>query len=93
MTYFLDKTLVQTRSASDNSTVVKRQLKLEPDGSMKVEQITTCLRTKWTYLSSLKRARQPFHENGFSSDTVGIAAMSRDNAWHADFVFTPVTLQ
>ena len=40
MTYFLDTTLVQMRSASDNSSVVKRQLKIEGDGSMKVEQIT-----------------------------------------------------
>ena len=40
MTYFLDTTLVQMRSASDNSTVVKRHLKIEADGSMRVEQIT-----------------------------------------------------
>jgi hypothetical protein len=40
MTYFLDKTLVQMRSASDNSSVVKWQIKMDPDGSMKVEQIT-----------------------------------------------------
>ncbi len=40
MTYFLDATLVQTRSATDNSTVVKRNLRIEPDGSMRVEQIT-----------------------------------------------------
>ena len=40
MTYFLDTTLIQMRSASDNSTVVKRQLKIEGDGSMKVEHIT-----------------------------------------------------
>jgi hypothetical protein len=40
MTYFLDKSLVQTRSAPDNSTVVKRQLKLESDGSLRVELIT-----------------------------------------------------
>jgi len=40
MTYYLDKSLVQMRSAADNSTVVKRQLKLEPDGSLRVELIT-----------------------------------------------------
>jgi hypothetical protein len=40
MTYFLDTTLVQMRSASDNSTVVKRQLKMEGDGSMRVELTT-----------------------------------------------------
>jgi hypothetical protein len=40
MTYFLDTTLVQMRSAGDNATVIKRHLKLEADGSLKVEQIT-----------------------------------------------------
>jgi hypothetical protein len=40
MTYFLDTTLVQMRSASDNSSVVKWKIKMDPDGSMKVEQIT-----------------------------------------------------
>jgi hypothetical protein len=40
MTYFLDKTLVQTRSASDNSTVIKRHLKMDDDGSLRVELIT-----------------------------------------------------
>jgi hypothetical protein len=40
MTYFLDKTLVQTRSAADNSTVIKRQLKMDADGSLRVELIT-----------------------------------------------------
>jgi hypothetical protein len=40
MTYFLDKSLVQTRSAPDNSLVVKRLLKLDDDGSLRVELIT-----------------------------------------------------
>jgi hypothetical protein len=40
MTYYLDKSLVQTRSAPDNSTVVKRRLQLEDDGSLRVELIT-----------------------------------------------------
>ena len=40
MTYFLDKSLVQTRSAPDNSTVIKRQLKLNDDGSLRVELVT-----------------------------------------------------
>ena len=56
MTYFLDKTLVQTRSASDNSTVVKRQLKLEPDGSMKVEQITIVPADKMDVLVFVKKS-------------------------------------
>jgi hypothetical protein len=37
MTYFLDTSLVQTRSAADNSSVVKRLLKLNEDGSLQVE--------------------------------------------------------
>jgi hypothetical protein len=40
MTYYLDKSLVQMRSAADNSTVIKRQLKLDDDGSLRVELIT-----------------------------------------------------
>jgi hypothetical protein len=40
MTYFLDKTLVQMRSAADNSSVIKRQLKLNEDGSLSAELIT-----------------------------------------------------
>jgi len=40
MTYFLDTTLVQMRTAGDNSSVVKWQMKMDPDGSMEVEQIT-----------------------------------------------------
>ncbi len=40
MTYFLDTTLVQIRSAADNSSVVKRHLKMNEDGSLKVELIT-----------------------------------------------------
>jgi len=55
MTYFLDKALVQTRSASDNSTVVKRQLRMESDGSMKVEQITIVPSDKTDVLVFTKR--------------------------------------
>ena len=40
MTYFLDTTLVQIRSASDNSSVVKRQLTMDEHGAMRVELIT-----------------------------------------------------
>ena len=40
MTYFLDSSLIQTRSAADNSAVVKRKLKLNDDGSLQVELIT-----------------------------------------------------
>jgi hypothetical protein len=40
MTYYLDKSLVQMRSAADNSVVIKRQLKLEDDGSLRVELTT-----------------------------------------------------
>jgi hypothetical protein len=40
MTYFLDTVLVQMRSAADNSTVIKRHLKLDEDGSLRVEVIT-----------------------------------------------------
>ena len=40
MTYFLDTTLVQMRSSSDNSSVIKRHLKMADDGSMTVELIT-----------------------------------------------------
>jgi hypothetical protein len=40
MTYFLDKTLVQMRSSADNSSVIKRQLKLNEDGSLSAELIT-----------------------------------------------------
>ena len=40
MTYYLDKSLVQTRTAPDNATVIKRQLKLEDDGSLRVDLIT-----------------------------------------------------
>lgn len=40
MTYYLDKSLVQMRSAADNSTVIKRQLKLQDDGSLRVDLIT-----------------------------------------------------
>ena len=56
MTYFLDTTLVQMRSASDNSTVVKRQLKMESDGSMKVEQITIVPSDKTEVLIFTKKA-------------------------------------
>lgn len=37
MTYFLDTALVQTRSAPDNSVVIKRKFKLNEDGSLRVE--------------------------------------------------------
>ena len=40
MTYFLATTLVQTRSTADNSTVVKRQFKMNEDGSLRVELTT-----------------------------------------------------
>lgn len=40
MTYFLGDTLVQIRSAEDNSTAIKRQLKMDTDGTMRVELIT-----------------------------------------------------
>jgi hypothetical protein len=40
MTYFLDSMLIQTRSAADNSAVVKRKLKLNDDGSLLVELVT-----------------------------------------------------
>ncbi len=40
MTYFLGDTLVQIRSAEDNSTAIKRQLKMDTDGTMHVELIT-----------------------------------------------------
>ncbi len=40
MTYFLDMTLIQIRSAADNSTVIKRQFKINDDGSLRVELIT-----------------------------------------------------
>jgi hypothetical protein len=40
MTYFFDTTLVQIRSAADNSSVIKRQLKMNDDGSLRVELIT-----------------------------------------------------
>ena len=40
MTYFLDTTLVQTRSAADNSSVIKRHLKMNEDGTLRVELIT-----------------------------------------------------
>src|SRR5688572_20307206 len=37
MTYFLDSMLIQTRSAADNSAVVKRKLKLNENGALEVE--------------------------------------------------------
>ena len=40
MTYFLDSSLIQTRSAADNSIVVKRKMKLNEDGSLQVELVT-----------------------------------------------------
>ena len=40
MTYFLDTALVQTRSAPDNSVVIKRKFKLNEDGSLRVELTT-----------------------------------------------------
>jgi len=40
MTYFLESTLVQIRSTSDNSSVVKRQLTMDGQGVLKVELIT-----------------------------------------------------
>lgn len=40
MTYFLGSTLVQIRSAEDNSTAIKRQFKMDADGTMHVELIT-----------------------------------------------------
>jgi hypothetical protein len=40
MTYYLDTTLVQIRSAADNSSVIKRHLKMNDDGSLQVELIT-----------------------------------------------------
>ena len=40
ITYFLDMTLVQIRSAADNSSVIKRQFRMNEDGSLRVELIT-----------------------------------------------------
>lgn len=40
MTYFLDTTLVQMRSAADNSSVIKRQLKMNEDGTLEVQVMT-----------------------------------------------------
>ena len=40
MTYFLDGTLIQTRSVPDNSNVIKRKFTLNGDGSLRVELIT-----------------------------------------------------
>jgi hypothetical protein len=40
MTYFNGKALVQTRSAPDNTTVIKRKMQLAEDGSLRVELIT-----------------------------------------------------
>jgi len=40
MTYFLETTLVQIRSATDNSSVVERHLTIDEHGSMRVELLT-----------------------------------------------------
>ena len=55
--YFLDTPLVQMRRASDDSTVAKRQLKMEGDGSVKVEQITIVPSDKTEVLVFTKKAR------------------------------------
>src|SRR3954451_13750598 len=57
MTYFLETTLVQIRSASDNSSVVKRQLTIDEHGSMRVELITIVPSTKqkcWCLLGRIQ---------------------------------------
>jgi hypothetical protein len=56
MTYFLDKSLVQTRSAADNSTVIKRQLKMNDDGSLRVEMIQIVPSDKTDVLVFTKQA-------------------------------------
>ena len=56
MTYFLDTSLVQTRSAGDNSSVVKYQMKLNDDGTLQVELKTIVPADKTELLVFTKQA-------------------------------------
>ena len=75
MTYFLDTTLVQMRSAGDNSSVVKRQLKMESDGSMKVEQITIVPSDKTEVLVFTKKAAVADAKDGPGEAEAAIGAL------------------